>query len=97
MKINLLCTMFGLLTMTFKNCINTFDFAFAPITNALNVSGAGVSTCSKDTCANQGTCLKSISTSGHVCDCDLTSFTGPRCSDGKMLLFFYVKQLSDQN
>ena len=41
----------------------------------------GVGTCGQDTCANQGTCDR-VSAS---CDCDLTSFTGPRCTDGKRI------------
>ena len=41
----------------------------------------GVGTCGKDTCANQGTCDR-VSAS---CDCDLTSFTGPRCTDGRRM------------
>ena len=82
------------LTVTTKHLLNNFlcthHFSFSYICfclhQPLHVSGADMSTCSQDTCANQGTCLNSVSTSGNVCDCDLTSFTGPRCSDGKMIL-----------
>ena len=46
------------------------------------ISGVSRETCDKSSCDNQGTCLVTIR--GHECDCDLTSFTGPRCSDGKL-------------
>lgn len=40
-----------------------------------------VSFCSADTCANRGVCLDQWIS--PACDCDLTSFTGPTCTDGR--------------
>ena len=39
--------------------------------------------CTPETCANHGVC-RTDHHPRHPCDCDLTSFTGPRCSDGKL-------------
>ena len=39
---------------------------------------SGLGKCTQDTCANRGTCHLTSDT----CNCDLTSFTGPLCTDG---------------
>ncbi len=36
--------------------------------------------CTSSTCYNQGLCIDQWVS--PVCDCDLTSFTGPTCADG---------------
>lgn len=43
-----------------------------------------VAFCNADTCANRGVCLDQWIS--PACDCDLTSFTGPTCTDGTSLL-----------
>ncbi|XP_046600908.1 neurexin-1 isoform X2 [Neodiprion lecontei] len=35
--------------------------------------------CTHDVCANHGTCVQQWNS--YTCDCDMTSFTGPTCSD----------------
>jgi hypothetical protein len=39
-----------------------------------------LTTCTPDTCSNRGICVDHWTT--PACDCDLTSFTGPNCTDG---------------
>ena len=41
-----------------------------------------VSYCTPDTCANRGVCQDAWIS--PACDCDLTSFTGPTCTDGRV-------------
>ena len=41
-----------------------------------------VSYCTPDTCSNRGVCQDAWISS--ACDCDLTSFTGPTCTDGRI-------------
>ena len=36
--------------------------------------------CEEGACRNGGRCLSQMN--GVVCDCDMTSFTGPTCADG---------------
>ena len=48
-----------------------------PARGSTSYSGA----CHARTCANNGVCLQHWIT--PACDCDLTSFTGPNCADGK--------------
>ena len=43
-----------------------------------------VAYCNADTCANRGVCLDQWTS--PACDCDLTSFTGPTCTDGRPML-----------
>lgn len=38
--------------------------------------------CSHNVCANAGLCVQQWHT--YTCDCDMTSFTGPTCSDGNV-------------
>jgi neurexin len=37
--------------------------------------------CTHDLCANHGTCVQQWNS--YTCDCDMTSFSGPTCADGK--------------
>lgn len=37
--------------------------------------------CTHDLCANHGTCVQQWNS--YTCDCDMTSFTGSTCNDGK--------------
>lgn len=60
------------------------------VTSSLVVSGCEISAnihsdkkCTHDICANYGTCVQQWSS--YTCDCDMTSFSGPTCSDGKDL------------
>lgn len=41
--------------------------------------------CSHNVCANAGKCVQQWTS--YTCDCDMTSFTGPTCSDGKKNYF----------
>jgi hypothetical protein len=43
-----------------------------------------VSFCTADTCSNRGVCQDQWIS--PACDCDLTSFTGPTCTDGTVLI-----------
>ena len=40
--------------------------------------------CKAGSCGNQGVCRLRPSLS-NICNCDLTSFTGPTCLDGKLV------------
>ena len=48
--------------------------------------------CTPETCANHGVCRNNPHLQ-QPCDCDLTSFTGPRCSDGK--LSYHLPNIKD--
>lgn len=37
--------------------------------------------CTHDVCSNHGTCVQQWNS--YTCDCDMTSFTGPTCNEGK--------------
>lgn len=39
--------------------------------------------CTHDMCANHGTCVQQWNS--YTCDCDMTSFSGPSCSDGNII------------
>ncbi|GBO40028.1 hypothetical protein AVEN_29789-1 [Araneus ventricosus] len=41
-----------------------------------------VTKCSTTACANRGICVQMWNS--YTCDCDMTSYTGPTCSDGKL-------------
>lgn len=41
-----------------------------------------VTKCSTSACANRGICVQMWNS--YTCDCDMTSYTGPTCSDGKL-------------
>jgi leucine-rich repeat transmembrane neuronal protein 1/2 len=45
--------------------------------------------CSHNICANRGVCVQQWNS--YTCDCDMTSYTGPTCSDGK---YFKQEQFS---
>lgn len=50
----------------------------------LNLASAGPSTkCHRNACANGGTCVQQWNS--YTCNCDMTSYTGPTCSDGVYL------------
>lgn len=44
--------------------------------------------CTHDVCANHGTCVQQWNS--YTCDCDMTSFTGPTCSDGMCSIYDYA-------
>ena len=51
--------------------------------------------CGPNTCQNQGTCRALNTCPGdnicnNICDCDLTSFSGPTCDDGKVFLLVLI-------
>lgn len=51
-------------------------------TALVNAIFPGASTkCSHNICANRGICVQQWNS--YACDCDMTSYTGPTCSDGK--------------
>ncbi|KOB52066.1 Neurexin-3-alpha, partial [Operophtera brumata] len=52
--------------------------------------------CTHNTCANKGVCVTQWNT--YVCDCDLTSFTGPTCyddSDANKIALGFVTSKAD--
>ncbi|XP_076318595.1 neurexin 1-like [Tachypleus tridentatus] len=73
----------------FEGCLASLDLngeTVDPITDAIIPSTlvsdgcAGADTkCSNSACANKGVCVQLWN--GYTCDCDMTSFTGPTCSD----------------
>ena len=54
-------------------------------------SDGPLGTCDTHLCANGGVCLEDRWDSPS-CDCDLTSFDGPNCQDGKRYRNFIVSQ-----
>ena len=47
--------------------------------------------CSETSCDNGGVCIQQWES--YTCDCDMTSFTGPRCEQGKEILWYIIKFL----
>ena len=45
--------------------------------------------CEHGTCGNHGTC-RARSTPLNLCDCQLTSFTGPKCLDGELQAYIFL-------
>ena len=58
-----------------------------PLLHLLFCRISGPSTqCTPDACENAGKCVQQWNS--FTCDCDTTSYTGPRCADGKQMLFW---------
>lgn len=74
----------------FEGCIASLDLpgespsliddAVVP-SSSLLTGCEGPTKCSHNACANRGVCVQQWNT--YACDCDMTSFTGPTCYDGK--------------
>lgn len=80
----------------FEGCLASLDLSGesidlitdAVVPSSLVTSGCDIYTnlhpgkkCTHDLCANHGTCVQQWNS--YTCDCDMTSFTGPTCNDGK--------------
>lgn len=80
----------------FEGCLASLDLSGestdlitdAVVPSSLVTSGCDVyaslhpgKKCTHDLCANHGTCVQQWNS--YTCDCDMTSFTGPTCNDGK--------------
>ncbi|XP_023936294.1 neurexin-1 isoform X1 [Bicyclus anynana] len=72
----------------FEGCMSSLDLPGespsliedAVVPSSSLVSGCeGPTKCTHNACANKGVCVQQWNT--YVCDCDLTSFTGPTCYD----------------
>ncbi|XP_041968966.1 neurexin-1 isoform X4 [Aricia agestis] len=72
----------------FEGCMSSLDLPGesssliedAVVPSSSLVSGCeGPTKCTHNTCANKGVCVQQWNT--YVCDCELTSFTGPTCYD----------------
>ncbi|XP_050685086.1 neurexin-1 isoform X2 [Leptidea sinapis] len=72
----------------FEGCMSSVDLPGespsliedAVVPSSSLVSGCeGPTKCTHNACANKGVCVQQWNT--YVCDCDLTSFTGPTCYD----------------
>ncbi|XP_014473358.1 PREDICTED: neurexin-1 isoform X1 [Dinoponera quadriceps] len=78
----------------FEGCLASLDLSGestdlntdAVVPSSQVISGCDVYTnlhpgkkCTHDLCANHGTCVQQWNS--YTCDCDMTSFTGPTCSD----------------
>ncbi|KAL9901022.1 neurexin 1 isoform 4-T10 [Glossina fuscipes fuscipes] len=72
----------------FEGCIASLDLGDtspsltndAVVPSSLVVSGCeGPTKCSQNACANRGVCVQQWN--AYVCECDLTSYTGPTCYD----------------
>ncbi|CAH2046084.1 unnamed protein product, partial [Iphiclides podalirius] len=72
----------------FEGCLASLDLPGdspsllddAVVPSSSLVSGCeGPTKCTHNACANKGVCVQQWNT--YVCDCDLTSFTGPTCYD----------------
>lgn len=74
----------------FEGCLASLDLADlspmltddAVVPSSLVVAGCeGPTKCSQNACANRGNCVQQWNT--YACECDMTSFTGPTCYDGR--------------
>lgn len=74
----------------FEGCLASMDLADmsasltedAIVPSSLVVAGCeGPTKCSQNACANRGVCVQQWN--AYACECDMTSFTGPTCYDGK--------------
>lgn len=74
----------------FEGCLASVDLADvslnlvedAVVQSSLVVSGCeGPTKCSQNACANGGNCVQQWN--AYACECDMTSYTGPTCYDGK--------------
>lgn len=77
----------------FEGCIASLDLGDsspslindAVVPSSLVVTGCeGPTKCSQNACANRGICVQQWN--AYVCECDMTSYTGPTCYDG--ILYF---------
>lgn len=84
----------------FEGCLASVDLADisasltedAIVPSSLVVAGCeGPTKCSQNACANRGVCVQQWN--AYACECDMTSFTGPTCYDGKNEMIF----ISDTN
>ena len=62
-----------------------FLIYFASVISFFNPNISGPTKCTHNACANKGVCVQQWNT--YVCDCDLTSFTGPTCYDGELIFY----------
>lgn len=74
----------------FEGCLASVDLADispnlvedAVVPSSLVVAGCeGPTKCSQNACANRGTCVQQWN--AYACECDMTSYTGPTCYDGR--------------
>ncbi|XP_019844704.2 neurexin-1 isoform X3 [Bactrocera dorsalis] len=72
----------------FEGCLASLDLgdtsptltSDAVVPSSLVVSGCeGPTKCSQNACANRGVCVQQWN--AYVCECDMTSYTGPTCYD----------------
>lgn len=75
----------------FEGCLASVDFADvspsltedAVVPSSLVVSGCeGPTKCSQNACANRGICVQQWN--AYACECDMTTYSGPTCYDGKI-------------
>lgn len=85
MPVNVIASRIG-----FEGCIASIDLADispsltddAVVPSSLVAKGCeGPTKCSQNACANRGTCVQQWN--AYACECDMTSYTGPTCFDGK--------------
>jgi len=75
----------------FEGCLASLDLGDASpsltsdavVPSSLVVSGCeGPTKCSQNACANRGNCVQQWN--AYACECEMTSYTGPTCYDGKL-------------
>lgn len=80
----------------FEGCLASVDLTDlsasltedAIVPSSLVVAGCeGPTKCSQNACANRGLCVQQWN--AYACECDMTSFTGPTCYDGKTFPFLF--------
>lgn len=76
----------------FEGCLASIDFADispsltedAVVPSSLVVNGCeGPTKCSQNACANRGVCVQQWN--AYACECDMTTYSGPTCYDGKQM------------
>lgn len=79
----------------FEGCLASIDFADispsltedAVVPSSLVVNGCeGPTKCSQNACANRGICVQQWN--AYACECDMTTYSGPTCYDGKISIDF---------
>lgn len=76
----------------FEGCLASMDLADsspnlvedAVVPSSLVINGCeGPTKCSQNACANRGVCVQQWN--AYACECDMTSYTGPTCYDGRII------------
>ena len=77
------------------NCNSVIYYSFFNFTITIDFMANGESgvtnncnmLCDQQPCHNAGTCLEDFRSNTYRCDCELTSYSGPSCTEGNLCPF----------